>query len=261
MSSFVRAFRPLLTAGRVAFTKRAAPSIRTSSVSPLSIAARSFSVSIARQQGRGDVDLSKQLKKELDHEQSYKEDSKFIDKYLAKADWKIDSNAGSSEITMSKTFGNEKIRVIFSISDINNTDTEGLDEMEDAEDQNDQNEQDEDPSFTVHAVISCEKPDKGVLTFETQIEDGSVNIMSVVHYPTATLAHGSDSESDWQRRGLYSGPGFTHLEEDLQSQFTEYLEERGIDTAFAVFVPQLIESREQKEYVNWLGKVREYVDA
>lgn len=108
MSAFVRAFRPLLTAGRVAFTKRAAPPIRTSSVSPLSIAARSFSVSIARQQGRGDVDLSKQLKKELDHEKSYKEDSKFIDKYLAKADWKIDSNAGSSEITMSKTFGNEK---------------------------------------------------------------------------------------------------------------------------------------------------------
>lgn len=40
-----------------------------------------------------------------------------------------------------------------------------------------------------------------------------------------------------------------------------YLEERGITQALAVFVPDYMDIKEQREYQTWLKGVKEFIDA
>jgi complement component 1 Q subcomponent-binding protein len=52
---------------------------------------------------------------------------------------------------------------------------------------------------------------------------------------------------------LYTGPPFNNLDEDLQILLEKYLEERGINTRLALFIPDYIDHKEQKEYIRWLN--------
>lgn len=47
------------------------------------------------------------------------------------------------------------------------------------------------------------------------------------------MALDESSENDWKRRGLYIGPTFMDLDEELQSSFTQFLDERGIGSELA----------------------------
>lgn len=40
----------------------------------------------------------------------------------------------------------------------------------------------------------------------------------------------------------------------------QYLDERGINTNLAVFIPDYIDVKEQKEYLAWLGRVKGFVE-
>lgn len=40
----------------------------------------------------------------------------------------------------------------------------------------------------------------------------------------------------------------------------QYLDVRGINTALALFVPEYIDVKEQREYLGWLGRVKEFVE-
>lgn len=54
---------------------------------------------------------------------------------------------------------------------------------------------------------------------------------------------------------------FDHLDEGLQTDFEAFLEERGIDSSLALFIPDLAEYKEQKEYIKWLEGVQKFVEA
>jgi complement component 1 Q subcomponent-binding protein len=60
---------------------------------------------------------------------------------------------------------------------------------------------------------------------------------------------------------MYAGPPFGNLDEDLQVLFERYLDERGINTSLALFVPDYIDFKEQKEYLSWLENVKGFVSA
>jgi complement component 1 Q subcomponent-binding protein len=59
---------------------------------------------------------------------------------------------------------------------------------------------------------------------------------------------------------MYSGPPFPQLDEDLQVLLESYLAERGVDTELAIFIPEYIDVKEQKEYLGWLKKVKDFVE-
>jgi complement component 1 Q subcomponent-binding protein len=55
------------------------------------------------------------------------------------------------------------------------------------------------------------------------------------------------------------GPPFNNLDEDLQILLEKYLEERGINTRLALFIPDYIDHKEQKEYIKWLNNIKNFV--
>ena len=59
---------------------------------------------------------------------------------------------------------------------------------------------------------------------------------------------------------LYTGPPFQQLDEEVQGLLEQYLDVRGINTALALFIPDYIDVKEQKEYLGWLGRVKSFVE-
>ena len=109
------------------------------------------------------------------------------------------------------------------------------------------------PSFPARLNVMIEKVGKGTLQIEATANDGEVMIENVYYHADAELADAQTAELDWKRRNLYEGPPFANLDEDLQVLLERYLDERGVNTALAVWVPEYIDFKEQREYLAWLS--------
>ena len=93
---------------------------------------------------------------------------------------------------------------------------------------------------------------QGALFIESIVRDGQITTENVHYFQNADLAEAKTADQDWARRNLYTGPPFSNLDEDLQVLIDQYTAERGIDTALALWVPEYMDFKEQREYTNWL---------
>ncbi|KAI9620056.1 hypothetical protein H4Q26_014038 [Puccinia striiformis f. sp. tritici PST-130] len=62
------------------------------------------------------------------------------------------------------------------------------------------------------------------------------DIDNVSFYDDEKLALDESYENDWKRRGLYFGPTFIDLDEELQQSFNDFLEERAIGSELAAII-------------------------
>lgn len=151
-----------------------------------------------------------------------------------------------------------------------------LDDIESGRDQQDQRggaadlteEANEDLEDGTHeAAVPCrlniviEKPNKGALSIEALAQDGAIVVENLYYYTDAKLARGADANALHAAQEAYPGPPFGSLDEDLQILMERYLEERGITQALAIFAPEYMDFKEQKEYMAWLKNVKGFIDA
>jgi len=119
----------------------------------------------------------------------------------------------------------------------------------------------EEPSVPCRLNVVVEKPGKGALTIEAVAQDGAIVVENLFYYKDAKLAHSASADAAHTAQDVYPGPPFGSLDEDLQILMERYLEERGITQALAMFVPDYMDMKEQKEYIAWLNNVKEFIDA
>ncbi|TGZ81206.1 mitochondrial glyco protein [Ascodesmis nigricans] len=271
---------------------------------------RAFSTSIGRfeKQGTVDEELSIKLESELQLELEMAENEEdpvplSIKEFMDSSPFKINDQPGQEQVELVRKFGDETIRVSFSIADINNIDNENLNDhslfddqhsedgqvpassdqsggaqsvqakregrvasAEDpaAEEEFGEEEEEEDiseESFPARVQVTIEKPNQGALQIDAVAQDGMIVVDNVFFLKNANLASARTAEADWERRGVYAGPPFSNLDEDLQVLLERYLDERGINTSLALFVPDYIDYKEQKEYLSWLENLKGFVDA
>lgn len=122
-------------------------------------------------------------------------------------------------------------------------------------------EDDHEPSFGVRVRIVVEKPNKGALAVDAVAQSGAILVENAFFYPDASLANAKTADKLQEAQDLYIGPPFSNLDEDLQVMLERYLEERGINTELALFIPDYIDVKEQKEYVSWLSNVKGFFEA
>lgn len=127
------------------------------------------------------------------------------------------------------------------------------------EDESQPRGEEDEPSFPARVNVMIEKVGKGTLQIETTAQDGEIVIDNVYFFKNAELADAKTAELDWKRRNLYEGPPFANLDEDLQVLLERYLDERGVNTALAMWVPEYIDFKEQREYLNWLSSKLSFV--
>ncbi|GLI75534.1 mitochondrial acidic protein mam33 [Penicillium ochrochloron] len=225
--------------------------------------------------GEGDVELIAKLDEELKHEKaSGQEDAKeqqaSIDYTLEAGQWQVKDVEGEQEVILTKTFGNETIRVTFTVADINNLAEDPMDELADdalADEGDYQNKpaEGEDeilpPTFPARINVTIEKPSSGALLVQAVIQDGDLQIEEISHFKNAEIANAQTAEKDWSRQSFYAGPPAENLDPELLAFWGRYLEERGLNLEFQNMVTDYIAFKEQKEYVRWLDNVRKFVAA
>lgn len=113
-------------------------------------------------------------------------------------------------------------------------------------------DEDMEPGFPARVNVTIEKPGGGALLVQTVVQDGLFEVEDVSYFSKPELANAQSADKDWERQSLYSGPPFSNLDEDLQTYFDRYLEERGINEQLATIIPDYIQVKEQNEYVRWL---------
>ena len=109
--------------------------------------------------------------------------------------------------------------------------------------------------------IVVEKDGKGALNIEATCQDGNIVVENFYYFNDAKLAFGRTADVAHDAQDRYLGPPFGSLDEDLQVLLERYLEERGITEALALFVPDYMDVKEQKEYLSWLNNVKGFVEA
>jgi len=229
----------------------------------MNLGVRAFSGS-ARRFGNGstDVSLSQKLKEELKYEQeslaeTRKATPEFLKSFLEQGIWSINDVKGNDEVTLTRKFGNEDIRVIFSIADI-----QPEEDYEEPDNENDTESEVDPPPYPVRAALSITKSKgSGSLNVELLCQDGQFVIENISFFDDAKLGSDSSAEADWKRRGLYVGPQFETLDVGVQDEFEKYLQERGISDSVASFIPEYAAYKEQQEYVKWLSKVTSFIKA
>ncbi|KAL8844304.1 MAG: hypothetical protein Q9176_001214 [Flavoplaca citrina] len=265
-----------------------------------------------------DPELSAKLESELRVERDTRDSDTLpsaLQNYLDSSPFKLEDKPGQEEVALTRKFGDESIRITFSIADLNNMDQDDADQFgedpalsdeeaadaaatnvqsgggntkgsinqgqtkggnfavapEDSiapsdradgsyEDPN-SGEGEQEPSFPARLNVLITKAGKGALQLDVTAQDGEVLIENVYYFKKPELADAKTAELDWSRRNLYTGPPFGNLDEDLQVLLERYLNERGIDTALALWVPEYIDWKEQREYISWLSNVKTFVDA
>ncbi|KAG0144163.1 hypothetical protein CROQUDRAFT_660340 [Cronartium quercuum f. sp. fusiforme G11] len=214
-----------------------------------------------RSAGQTDSTLVEKLQAEIGYEteiDSTKEPT-WLKSFKADQTFTIEDVAGSDEVALTRNFGNEKIRVLFSCSDIERMDDE--EEDVDLELEGPDGEKSVVSNTRIRTAISIVKSGKGGLVIDCTTDGTGFEIDNVSFYDDEHLALDESAEDDWNRRGLYIGPTFIDLDESLQQSFTEFLEERGIGSELALIVSNMADHKEQKEYVNWLTKMSKFIKA
>ncbi|KAK4172827.1 mitochondrial glycoprotein [Triangularia setosa] len=271
----------------------AATVLRTVAARPSFVATQkasaAFSTSVFRRAPAGEVDeeLAAKLNSELEFETSVKEGETLpasIKDFLENGQFELKDVPGQQDVFLTRTFGNEKITVSFSIADlssfqeqnfeddaladdqdfeeINGRDNSksGAADLEEAADEDMEGGADTD-AMPCRLNIVVEKPNKGALNVEAIAQDGTIVVENVYYYKDAKLAHSSSPDAVHAAQDAYPGPAFGSLDEDLQILLERYLEERGITPALALFVPDYMDMKEQKEYLSWLENVKGFVEA
>jgi complement component 1 Q subcomponent-binding protein len=249
-----------------------------------------FSTSMLRKAMAGEVDeeVSAKLASEIDFEKDVKQNEPVpasIKDFLDNSAFKVEDIPGREDVILTRTFGEEKITVSFSIADLHNYEPDmmedqamedELDDIESGRNQQDQRggaadlaeEANEDlEAGADEAAVPCrlniviEKPNKGALNIEALAQDGAIVVENLYYYADAKLAHSADANAVHAAQDTYPGPPFGSLDEDLQVLVDRFLEERGIDQAMAVFIPDYVDVKEQREYLRWLNNVKTFIDA
>ncbi|KAF3479964.1 suaprga1 [Arthroderma uncinatum] len=267
------AFRPLQRSALFQPTWKLMP---RSTYAPFSTSGPRFEAA-----GQVDVELAAKFQEELALETESGETEELPESlkyYLENGPFEIVDKAGEEEVVLTRKFGDEKIRISFTIADLQNINPE-----EDFADNALQDEMDMDPSrstkgdpaagnpedtmddqplepgYLARVDVTIEKPGKGAMHVDAVARDGLIQIENVSYFKNPELANAETPDKEWQRQSLYAGPPFGNLDEDLQALIERYLDERGVDTALASFVPDYIDFKEQKEYVRWLGSLKNFV--
>ncbi|KAG9073388.1 Mitochondrial acidic protein mam33 [Linnemannia hyalina] len=223
-----------------------------------------------------DKNLLTAIESEIKHEEEQGDEvPDYITEYLKTGPFEITNKVGSDEVTMTRKFGNEEIKIVFSVSDINSADDEEELDLEDdleeghqgkeslsaSGDDEEEGDDLESLTFPVRCLITITKPNAGSISIDAVAQDGAFIVESISNIKDSALAASSTAEADWEKRGLYSGPPFAELDENLQVEFEKYLEERQIDSNLANFVPSYVFHKDQVEYTHWLKDLKAFVSA
>lgn len=171
--------------------------------------------------------------------------------------YELEDRPACSVLLLSRSFGDEEVFVEVDL-DAQRED----DEMAGDEDEDEEADEDDGELAPVTFTVNIVKGGR-VLAFSCETEGEDVAIAHVSLSDTAGGDSEGEDEEDEEDDDYppYTGPLFTELDDTLQQAFTDYLEERGINADFGAYLVELVHDKLEVEYMGWLRRVQDFVDA
>lgn len=114
-------------------------------------------------------------------------------------------------------------------------------------------------AFPANVNVLIQRSGRGALRINLVTDNGRFTIHGVTQLPESTSSDPKELLRSTPET-LYTGPPFQQLDEEVQGLLEQYLDVRGINTALALFVPDYIDVKEQKEYLGWLKRVKNFIE-
>ena len=190
--------------------------------------------------------LKRVLEKELEHEKKdYKPDDS-VGPFLQDKGFQLEEQEHSVQLTLRKTVEDREVVVYFQARS-----PEG--DME--EEENQQEDAGNASSYAEFQVV-VNKGGQGLL-FECMASNSEIRVTNVI--PASDINSVERVSTFITTHKDYRGPDFEGLDEELQKVFLEYLKTVGVDEDLATFVESYSLDKEQRLYMDWLGKVKDFI--
>lgn len=170
--------------------------------------------------------------------------------------WAIKDDAGKGVVTLSRTFKGENIVITFDCQDL--AESEEDFDMSDME-----NEEGEEGGDEMNEDEDMEMGGESGINFDVVITKGNEKLVfNCVAYQQIQVDNVQfiPAGKEVGDKELYGGPIFQDLDEVLQESMINYLADRKIDDELSYFISSFSYNKEQKEYVNWLNSVMNFVE-
>ncbi|PFH47016.1 hypothetical protein AMATHDRAFT_68594 [Amanita thiersii Skay4041] len=215
--------------------------------------------------GSSDVVLSQKLESEIQYEKEALGDvpatPEFLKAFEEQGVWKIEDVVGNDEVTLVRKFGNENLRMMFSIADIQMEDEADYENEEGSSEGGEEGGESPIGAYPIRVSLAVTKNNApGALNVDMVCQDGHFMVDNISYYGDAKVGTELNAEADWKRRGLYIGPQFDTLDVGVQEEFEKFLREREINEGVAMFIAEYAAYKEQAEYVKWLKNVKTFID-
>ncbi|CAK9228961.1 unnamed protein product [Sphagnum troendelagicum] len=179
------------------------------------------------------------LKAEIEHE----DDAYDPPRALARGPprpFTLTDTPGKPEVILRRSYGEEDI----ALKCVSQSSDFGDSYNHEYEDQDEEQEQ-----KVVNLKVSVTKgADQPALVFSCFCQPDSIDIDRVYYVESPDL-----------KETFYDGPEFSSLDETLQKQFEKYLDARGINGELSNYLLDLLEDKEQREYIRWLKNIESFI--
>lgn len=206
-------------------------------------------------------DLSTLLTNEIDYEETnYATNHETVDitKKIEKH-FKIATTKGSPHVTLTRKYKDEDIKIVFNCQNINEDvaddyeeDAEGEEEQqEEEEEEEEEDDVEEESPLAIDFEVTVSKGANKLVAYCTATHD-DIYFRNLRQVPVDVPNNSTE---------VYEGPNLEDLDEKLLASIYSYFMKRGIDNDLSYFIVAYSSDKEQKEYVNWLHGVRDFVSA
>ena len=191
--------------------------------------------------------LKRVLEKEFEHEKKEYKIDESVGPFLQDHGFTLEERPDQIEMRLVKTEGATEVSVYFSARSPDGApeEAEGQEKQEEDTQQN-----------WVDFQVTINNSGKGLI-FECSTANSEIQINNVVCSQDVKKSDRVTSFISSQKE--YRGPDFDGLDEELQKAFLDYLRTFGVDEDLATFVETYSLDKEQRLYMEWLNKVKNFI--
>jgi complement component 1 Q subcomponent-binding protein len=189
--------------------------------------------------------LKRVLTSELEHENKEYAQDEGLEAFLKKTGFRVEEKPDKVEVLLKKSLSSGEVVVSFLARPPEVP-------PEEEEPAAGQHAEDDNQSW-VDFQASISTGSTGLI-FECSTTKGEVAVNNIV--VTHDIKNTEKVSNFLNSQKQYRGPDFEGLDEGLQTAFTEYLTASGVDEELASFIENYSLDKEQRLYMEWLGKVK-----
>jgi complement component 1 Q subcomponent-binding protein len=209
--------------------------------------------------------LMKSIAHEYEHEEeesgaSQTEIDNKISDFIQTNGWTFNIEQTSTRVTMEKSVGDLKVKVMSSIKAANPEEDEGSEDKNNEEENENEDEEKMNPDDKyIDFIVQIDRSGKTEsLIFDIFSYEGEIIINN---FYTSSDAEGLvNNRMRYLQTETYSGPQFESLDDKVQTSTANFLKTLGIDSTLSTFLEEVCQDLEQRYYMAWLHDIKTFLE-